>query len=429
MKLASTHMLRRLLPVFLSQSSAVVLGLVGVKLVSQFVTPELNRSFNLFVTFAPIGYLITHSGLFNHALRYWQREGESAGSYTRFLWDQSLARLKYLAPLLGIVCGVMAIRDRDWIWLWAMFPLGLLSNFALILQSIALGVLSADKRLWDVLVVNLVTGVARVGLPIGLALMSEVTFFNLGLGFAVHGAIVIALVVAVFRFGIGAPPPSIETAQKWHQELRDYGRPFLWLGIGGWLLQYADRFIVDHFFGKVEAGLFGYAANIGSMIPVLATGGVMQLAFPGIFRRSDEARTPADWKRIARLCDGATLAFVGLTFGGLLFFVWIAPRLVGPLIDPAYARSISMVLPSGMAMAALQINQFYGLLFLGRHNSAALVKLMLLIPAIKTLGSIVAAYYSWSAFLGWLMLSFVLSGLSAVFFIRRAALNLRTASD
>lgn len=413
-------MWRRLIPVFLNQSTAVILGLIGVKLISKYVEPELNRSFNLFVTLTPIGYLVTHSGLLNHAVRYWQRE--SSGTYARFLWDQSVARLWHLAPLIAIICAAMAVRDGKMIWLWAMFPLGLVSNFAMILQSIALGMLTADKRLWRAWMVNLLAGLARVGLPVGLGLMAGMSFLTLGFGYALHSAIVIGLVLSLFRSGSGAPAPTSELAGRWKQELRDYGRPFLWLGVGGWILQFADRLVVDHFFDVTQSGLFGYAANIGLMIPLLASGGVMQLAFPRIFRQSDQARTLDDWKRIARQCDGATAAFVGLTLVGLFLFAWIGPWLVGPLIDSSYERSIAMVLPAGLGAAALHINQFYCLLFQGRHNSAALVKAILLISALKTLGSIVAASISWDALIYWLMLSFLLSGLAGVFLIRRAAL-------
>ena len=322
---------------------------------------------------------------------------------------------------MGIACSIRAFQEHDLVWLWLLLPFGLLSNFALVLQAIGVGVLTAEKRLWHVLWINLLAAGARICLPVGIALAVGMTFPALSFGFAVHGAIVVALVLGWFRFAWGAAPPSSEIAETWRRELREYGRPFLWLGVGSWLFLYADRFIVESFFGKSQSGLFGYAANIGAMIPFLVSGGLMQLVFPRIFRQSDEARSASDWQRIARYCDAATLAFVLLTVAGLLLFAQVGPFLVGPLIDPKYSVSVAMVLPAGFATAALQINQFYGLLLQGRHNSAALVKVTLLISALKTAGSIVAASISWEAFLNWLIVSFLASGLVGGLLLRRAA--------
>ena len=78
-------MIRQLLPVLLNQSSAVILGLVGVKLISQYVPKETNGDYVLFVTLTQLGCLVTHPGILSHAMRYWQREAGAARTYVRFV--------------------------------------------------------------------------------------------------------------------------------------------------------------------------------------------------------------------------------------------------------------------------------------------------------------------------------------------------------
>src|SRR6185436_13089547 len=130
-----------------------------------------------------------------------------------------------------------------------------------------------------------------------------------------------------------SPASAGATLNNWIKELKEYGRPFLWMGIGGWMLQFVDRWIVYGFFGKDQAGLFAYASNIGAIIPTLVVGGLMQLVFPAIFRQADEARTGADWQRIATRCDRVTFVFLGLTVSGLALLAAIGPYLVGLLIS------------------------------------------------------------------------------------------------
>jgi hypothetical protein len=168
--------------------------------------------------------------------------------------------------------------------------------------------------------------------------------------------------------------------------------------------------LVTAFFGKEQAGIFALAANIGSIVPTLALGALMQLVFPAVFRAADHAGSLEDWRRIARRCDSITLVFLLLTAAGLILAQWLCPHLVGSLISAPYASSVGMLIPAGCGMVAAQINQFYYLLLQGQHNSAGMVKVMLTIAGIKLLGGVLAAIASLQIFLWWLTASALVSG-------------------
>jgi O-antigen/teichoic acid export membrane protein len=401
--------MRSLVPILGNQLVALVLGLIGVKLISHFVPAVPYGYYAIFVTLAQISMLVTHSDVTNHATRYWQRETARPGTYARFLWSVSWRKVTLLAPLLLAILLIRAWTQREMIWVW-MFPLLLLSNFGLTFNAIGTGVLNADRKPWHVLLLSSVGTAARVFLPIGLGLLTQMNFAALSIGYTLHGIIIIACLVMILRDVIGAPTPTAEMVREWMQELRNYGRPFLFLGIGGWLLLHVDRWIVDQFYEKARVGFFNYAANLGGIIPTITATAMMQAFFPGIFRRADLAETPGDWRKIAYRCDQLTIGFVVLSLGGLVALHLTAPLLIGWLIDRQYAAVLPMIVPAGLVMVNSQINQFYYLLLQGQHNSAGMVWVMLVVAAIKTLGGTVAAAISWEAFLVWLMIAPLLCG-------------------
>src|SRR5207249_4871734 len=154
---------------------------------------------------------------------------------------------------------------------------------------------------------------------------TRMNFPVLSIGYTLHGVIIIACLVMMFRWAIGAPPAAKDVVKLWLQELHSYGRPFLFLGIGGWLLLNVDRWIVDLFFDRARVGLFNYAANLGGIIPTLTATAMMQAFFPGIFHRSDVAKSAEDWRQIARRCDKLTMAFTIVSLAGLRTLHFAAP--------------------------------------------------------------------------------------------------------
>lgn len=414
--------MRPLLPIVFNQLVTLGFGIVWMKLVSEFIEPEINDAYGRFLTLTQLGMLLTHSGLINHTTRYWQRESAQAGIYARFLWSISWQALKYLVPLLVITVLGVSLFYQDPIWIWVL-PFLILGNIAMALNMTGTGALNAERRPWSVLFLSTVGGAARLFLPLGLALLTSVTLVTLSVGFALHGLVLIGCLLLLFRSTIGSPRPPEAQATKWVQELREYGRPFVWLGVGAWLMQNADRWVVALFFGKIQSGHFVFATGIGSIIPTMIIGALMQLVFPAIFRQADLAKTRQDWQSIARRCDQITVVFLILSFVGLFMLTLIGPYLVGSLISAKYAPAVTMLFPAGLAMVAAQVNQFHYLLLQGQHNSVGMIKVMMIIAGIKTTGSIIAAAISWPAFIGWLILSPVVSGFMGRHLIRNMALG------
>lgn len=414
--------MRPLFAIALNQLTTVGLGLLGVKLVSEFVPPQVNGKYALFLTLAQIGYLVIYPGVINHAMRYWQRESSNSGVYARFIWLTVWRELKWWGPVLLLVSVAAVWVDGDPVWIWAA-PALLVSNLAIALHYIATGALTAAGNSWKVLALTFVGTGARVLLPIAAALLLGMGLLNLAWGYCAHAVIVIAAVAGMFRAAGRAPAPDPTQEARWKTELREYGRPFVLLGIGAWFLMSADRWVVKQFYDDHQAGLFAIASTIGAFVPTIVLGALMQFALPRVFRKADLAKTEQDWRQIASRCDHVTVIFVVLSLAGLVALHWMGPYLVGWLISPTYAEALPMVIPAGMATMTALTNQFYYLLLQGQHNSAAMVRVMTVVAGLKTAGSIAAAAVSFNAFLGWLAFSLLLGAGIGRFMIRRIALK------
>lgn len=401
--------MRQLAPIFLNQGLSLILGVVGIKLISAFVPPELNGPYALFLTLTQLGAIVTHSGLINHITRYWQRERTRPQTYAQFIWQRTwLASL----PLLGLLAAMlpMAVKPArlgDWFVL-----LGLLwiSNLGFCLWTLANVAINASERHWTYLGLGALGNSTRSILPGGFAWWGGATLFWVCSGYALHAGFM-ASVVCCLYLALG-PKPEIAAPlrEQWLDELKRFGRPFIIIGIGGWALQKADQWVVALFYGEKVAGQFALAVSLAGVIPTIASSALMQWSFPKIFRKADQARTRGDWLQLQRDCDRAALWFIAATALGLVLLRCLGPLLVPWLISYRYERSLSLVIPAGGGFAALLFTQFFFLLLQGQHNSAGIVRIMVVVALVKTAGSCLAAWISWKCLMGWFALSLLICG-------------------
>ena len=417
--------MRHILPIALNQLGALLFGLIGIKLISQLVSPGVYGAYALFLTLTQLGPMLTHSGLSNHAARYWQRERPQAGAYAWFLWVRSWRDAVWLGPVLAMTGAGLLLAQKEIVWIW-LLPLLFLSNVVTGIQTIALAALNASERFWRMFWLGTIASGARVFLPLVAVMATSATLLHLCLGFTAHALLVLACIVALFWWVRRPDRREVETERRWRTELRDYGRPYILMGVGAWLLANADRWIVASFFGEEQAGLFALASGMAAVAPTLALGGLMQVVFPKVFREADAARTRDDWERLAKQCDQMTLLFLGLSLAGLAGLCVLGPYMLGWLVAPKYAPALVILLPAGCGVITAQVNQFQYLLLQGQHNSSGMVKVMAVVAASKTLGTILAALISWRAVLSWLILSVAVNWLLGRWLIRSMALGKRS---
>lgn len=411
--------MRQLVPIALSQGTLILIGLVSAKLISRWVPKDILGEYTLFLSLTVLGSLLTHSGLANHAARYWMRERQQSGKYARFLWLQSWRLGSWLGSILLAICLVMAFLKGS-LWL-AFLPLLVISNMAVALGGAAANIYIAQEKYWRAFLLNTFANL-RMVVPVLAVVWGGAAVLVMASGMALHSLGLLVLIVLAFRFAWFFPSPTPPDQASWLKELKEYGRPFILIGLGGWFLLYIDRWIVAYLYGTDTAGTFGYAWSLAGSIPSLAGNSLLQLVFPKVFRKADLARSESDWKRLFRWCDLATAAFILLSLSGLFVLTLIGPWLTTWLISPEYEPAISMLISAGAVTAASQVNQFQFLLLQAQHNSAGVVRVLLILATIKTAGSLLAALISWQAFLIWLVVSLIINAVLGRFLVHR---NLR----
>ena len=413
----------RLVPIVCGQVFTLVVGVLGLKLVSQFLSPEIFGTYALLLTLTGLGMQFTHAGLYNHAIRCWQREAAvNRAAYLGFLWRE---HWRATGPLVWLVTGVgvgVGLWQGEAFWLWSVSVL-VLANVAQTSSGLAQGVLNAAERHWAVFGVTGSALATRTLLP-----LAAVAWLGPSLPVLMSGLGASAMTVTCLLLALAGPAGRRRDADavaqaRWTDELRGYTQPYFWLGVGGWLLQSADRWLVFAFFDDRRTGLFALASSLGGIIPAMLAGTMLQISFPRVFRLADEAVVSGDWTTVARHCDRLTAVYLTAAVAGLLGLAGLGPHLVGWLVDARFAPALPLVLAAGMATVSVQVNQFYYLLLQGQQRGTKMVSVMSAVAGVKTLGSALAAWVSWECFLGWQCVSVGVSALLGRQLIRRAALG------
>ncbi|MBI3415084.1 MAG: oligosaccharide flippase family protein [Verrucomicrobia bacterium] len=412
----------RFAPIVLNQLAGLILGTAGYKLISNLVEPAIYGKYALFLTLTQVGFLLTHSGLVNHVARYWQRESPQAAQYTRFVWHSAWRQSLGLVPLMLVIVAGLSVSNRTLDWLWVL-PMLLISNHATAILNVATSALNASDRHWRSLFLGVLAAGTRALGPVAAVLWVLHGFVGLSLGYAAHGVIVISVIAFAVQHARTETGERQENFSRWIAELRDYGRPFFWLGAWGWCLWSVDRWLAFYFFGEERAGIFNMSLNIAAILPGFLYAGLMQAVFPKMFRLADIATNAGDWRGIARRCDAMTAMFLIAGCVALLLLKLASPYLIGTVLSEKYAESFALLLPAGFAAMTLQINQFYYLLLQGQHNSAAMVRVMACVAGLKVVGGIISALISWQAFLIWLMVGLLMCFGLGRWMIRRIALE------
>ncbi len=413
----------RLIPIVCGQGFTLLVGILGLQLTSRLLAPETYGTYALLLTLTGLGLQFTHAGLYNHAIRCWQREATAnRAGYLGFLCREHWRSVGALAGLVGGVCAAVWLWQRDGFWLWTL-PVLVLANVAQTASSLAQGVLNAAERHWAVFAVTGGALVTRTLLPLAAVAWLGPSLPALVGGLAAHALIVGAVMLGLAAKVVGPAAADAASQTRWAGELPGYQRSYFWLGVGGWLLQSADRWLVFAFFDERQTGMFALASSLAGIVPMMLAGIMLQWGFPRVFRQADAAAASGDWLAVARQCDRLTAVFLITAMLGLLALAEVGPFLVGWLVDARFASAMPLVLAAGMAAVSVQVNQFYYLLLQGQQRGERMVAVMSVVAGVKTLGSALAALVSWEWFLGWQCVSAGVSAWLGRQLIRRAALS------
>ena len=410
--------------VILGQGVAAAGGLVGVRVMTELLTPETYGELALGITLGTLGQLVAWSPISAAVLRYFSAAQESAqlpaylDAVKRLLLQASAA---VVALGMIILVALPALGATRWTGLaLAALLFTVLSGYEAALDSMQLagrqrrivawhqGLSMWLRFLMAVVLIAFFGGqsaVAMVGYSVGvlLVLASQLYFFHRR--------------VLVPRRQLSPAPAGDSAALA--RRMAQYAWPVAAWGIFSWTQAVSDRWILQGFTTTAVVGVYSVLAQVGLYPMTLFSAVTLQFVAPVLFERAGDGADPNRLHNASELVlkvVGMTLAVTAIaTIGGWLLHESIFRLLVG-----VRYRSVSHLLPWMMCaggffaagQAASQVMMIGGLTkrLIAPKGAIAIITLALyaLGASRRGLEGIVYAnvafgvmYFGWMSLLAW----------------------------
>ncbi len=390
-------------PILLAQAFGVSCGLIGVKLLSAWVPPDVLGRYGLCLLLAPAGALLTHHGLARHVARHWPLEGNPAAYRTAALAAARRATLLLVGLLAVGFAGLSAVLELPFA---AGLPWLCLAGVTGAYGALLHAVLQTQRAYWTDCAASCANSLARTGGPLLAVLAAGATVPVLLAGFALPQALVLLVAwIVTLGWPVRKPLPVEPAAgdATSAEDLGHYGRAFWLVGActlaGGGLHRLGAAFCLD----AIELGFFTLAGNLAFVLPNVLSAALSQFLYPRLFARARlDAEAPAGrWLRPVEACAAA---FALAALAGTLALHFLAPRLVGVLIHPDYAGALPYLIANGGYATALALGYFYQLPAVASGRPGEAGRAMLGLVALLAAGGGLAALHSPAAYVLWLTL-------------------------
>lgn len=336
-------------PIAASQLAGVSIGLISVRLATQFVPADIYGAYGLAQAGAALGGSVAFAGLVRHAAVH------GAGSRTRgayLAWCLRHATLPAVVSLALLAIYWLTV-GRDGGLIVAPAIVGAVAVATLIggLTLVPHQVLQRSRAYARDCGLTVTNSSLRSFLPLLVAAASGATLTALVGGLAAAGVLSVCI-----GFGWALPKtdprPTGTSAGDAPTSVRSYHLSFLAGGGLAWIAAYLNRGIGAHLWSGDELGWFVLAGNLAVVLPNVWSAICWQFVFP----RAGEAFRHGDHRAGERWLQRGLVLFVAgaLVLGAMLPHV--LPALAGTLIDAAYTPALAFVPPQyayGCALAAL----------------------------------------------------------------------------
>lgn len=304
------------------QATAVLGSLVGVRVLTELLTPETYGEVALWTTVLTLTTQVLFGPLQNGAMRFYapaQQQGELVEfvSAVRVLtWSASCAVL-----VLGfmLLMGLVLAGRVGWALVGIVVTItAVVGGFNLIFSGIqnaarqrAVVALHQGAESWLRLLSTVVL-VTLIGAAAGIVV----------LGYCISAVIILWSQYIFFRRIIPSGDTENESRRILKKKILEYSWPFAAWGIFTWAQLASDRWALDSFSTTREVGLYAVLYQVGVYPIVTLSGMVMQYMGPIFFQKVGDATDQEKNARVSKLSKQLTLSMLAVT--GLLFLVtWV----------------------------------------------------------------------------------------------------------
>ena len=386
---------KRILPIAMSQTVGVACGLIGVRIVSRIVPPAALGTYGVFLTFTTMGASFIHAGVVKFIGRHWARHFHQ-DAFVRTASRAWLRKLPWL--ILGTVAAAAALSRSSPNGFLVTWPPLLIAATGLSLGAIAQMALQSIRRNWSDFVVSASGSVTRTFAPPLIFLAAHGAMAGLYFGFCVHALCVSVLGILLLKPFRAASPAPIDAKLSAVYE----GPLFFILSLAGWVLMGLNRWVAVEAFGETVGGYYTLAGNIAQIIAAVLGAITVQFLQPQLYALADEG-TEASHRTLAQWVDRAAVGVAVAGGAALVVLRWIAPALVGPLIDQKYLLALKWIVPAGCFGLAVVIGQFFHIMLLAGRRERACAPVDLIVAIVLIAGSVATAAISQASFQIWLL--------------------------
>ncbi|MFZ5908151.1 MAG: lipopolysaccharide biosynthesis protein [Nitrospirota bacterium] len=335
--------------VFIGQFGTALAGLIGIKLLTNVLSPsEFGKLALANTIIALIG--TNFFGPFGQGfMRFWSISKDS-GTLSIFYsvtdrFNKNIFLLSFI-PSMILVFIVYGVEGMQWTVL-VMFSLftGIITG----LISLRASVFTAARQRRLTALLNIGSTLAKPILAV-LAVLCLWRTVNIALlGYITASLILFVIAERLYRentFKKSNQDKDIDTSAfaKLNREILSYSWPFILWGVFGWIHMSCDRWSLEAFFGSDVVGSFSVVSQL-AIYPLIFGSGFFSILFaPIAFQKAGDLSNPAAVKSANEVLLVMTVLFILVTILIILIFKYYHQELI-LLISNKHFTQYSQLLP------------------------------------------------------------------------------------
>lgn len=304
--------------IVIGQIMAVAGGLVGVRLLTELLSPAQYGELALGMTVAMLVNKTVMGPLSNGATRFYAsaNEANDLGCYLSAVRSWIFGGTAFIVLLsVFLVFCLLATDRQQWITVaLAALLFATLSGYNGILN----GIQNAARQRSIVALHQGVESWGRFGVAAILIFWLGASSSIALIGYALAIFLVLVSQVYFFRKAIFQPLVNRNCGNAWEKKIWKYSWPFATWGVFTWAQSASGRWALQAFASTDEVGLFAVLFQLGYYPMMFATGIVNQLMAPIFFQRACNANTRTRIASVNELSIRMVVLYLAVTLIAVL---------------------------------------------------------------------------------------------------------------
>lgn len=340
---------------FVAQSGSAIATLVGLRLITGFVAPEVYGTVALALGVVALAHGLTVGPVMQAVLRFFPEVAHDGRTFA--LYRATLRTLRAPASLatsaLTFIGALWAIRNPIDLWLAVLTPALFLAE---LVRSVAVTFLNAAHHHRELAILMLLDAWARPAAAVALVWLAGPSPSHVLAGYVSGCAFAL---LAAFRstsplgWAVRESPRPLPAAPDLFHHISAYTKPLRFLPLIAWITAQADRYILTAFAGLSAAGVYSALYGLASK-PFLLLVATVELTLRQTYYAAVSRRHLAPQRRILGL-------WIAIVACGALFLWLTLSTLHAPLAalllaaDYRAHSTLIVYISGGYVLAALAL--------------------------------------------------------------------------